>query len=1081
MIGGRTRNLCHPIPEILGEKIRPMSQPERCPGCGAGLPQNRLSGLCPACAWKALFAVEEESAPTLPETELASALMRLPGFELLEEIARGGMGIVYRARQLEPRRIVALKMLLPHQLGSPASAQRFRLEVRALSELEHPNILPIHQTAEHNGMPFFTMKLATGGTLTQRKSKYSGNWRNIAELLATLADAVQFAHDRGVLHRDLKPSNILFDERDHPYVSDFGLAKLINTDDDLTHSLDFLGTPHYAAPEIAAHSAHRATTASDIYSLGAILYELLAGNPPFDAEGIPALLKKIAEEEPRPLSAAKSTHPLNSSTAPRDLEVICLKCLAKEPVRRYRSARALAEDLRRWLAGKPILARPVTFPERAYKWMERNPVLATLAAALILSLAGGAFALWRSDHQVRKALTATREAESQAQINLRAALLTQAQALGAAHTTGQRWAALEALARAARISPGLDLRNEAAAALARADLRQVKQFHANIRPAGSSVVFSSDLERYITSELTGGYALRNTKDQKVIAAFPSRTGKPARWFVLSPDDHYVAALQDDYSMEVRAFDQSAPIFEWKGTVQQPPVVEFHPTSKSLAAFVPGKGIFLQSLDGDNLVTIQQFTTNQRAIYLRFNPAGDKLAAVWEPGAIEIFRCTGAPTVVWNQSIPGAVPWLAWSPDGRRLAAGANDGRGLRIFSSADGNIEFVYSRHLLYPRQFEFDASGREIASLGDDWSLRLWDSRTGQDLVTTAGRHRVMRFSRDGLRLSTAPSDHELAILERAPDTVFREFNSSASQQVSSSSLVRSADGRFLLSAHPQLRIFETSRASEVGFLDWPALVTKQAFFDKDNSAIFYSLLGKGIYRRPFTCNTNTDSTITLQWGEEKLIAKHTKGIIWNVVESGKTWVRQGNGVFEFWPQHDPGRARQLHIRTSRAVAVSQNARWAAVPDNAGQHVTIWDCTSGQVRTNLPASGAEQVWFSPDSAWLIAAVENGYATWQTDTWKPASLWEAHLDSGDPGEVAFSDDSRLVAVRVERETFRLLSFPDGRELVTLKPPLVLPVRSACLSPDGSRLWLLATGYRVFEWNLAQLRVELAKLGLDWPG
>ena len=224
--------------------------------------------------------------------------MRIPGYEITEEIARGGMGIVYRARQVDPARTVALKMLLPHQLGSGEMAERFRLEVRALTELEHPAILPVYQVGEHDRLPFFTMKLATGGTLAQRKSEYTGQWRKIAELLATLADAVHFAHEHGVLHRDLKPGNVLFDDACRPYVSDFGLAKLVGADSDLTRSVDFLGTPHYVAPEVAMRSARQATTASDIYSLGAILYELLAQRPPFDAEGVPALLKKIAEQEP---------------------------------------------------------------------------------------------------------------------------------------------------------------------------------------------------------------------------------------------------------------------------------------------------------------------------------------------------------------------------------------------------------------------------------------------------------------------------------------------------------------------------------------------------------------------------------------------------------------------------------------------------------------------------------------------------------------------------------------------------------------------------------------------------------------
>ncbi len=1051
-----------------------MSRPENCPVCGAVLPADRLSGLCPACTWIGLFAGDDDPPPT---PDLARAcLMRVAGYELLEEIARGGMGIVYRARQLEPRRTVALKMLLPHQLGSPEMAARFRLEVRALSELEHPAILPVYQTGEQDGLPFFAMKLATGGTLSERKERYAGKWRAIAELVRNLADAVQFAHERGVLHRDLKPGNILFDDRDHAYVSDFGLAKLAGAETDLTRSVDFLGTPHYVSPEVATRSARQATIASDIYSLGAILYELLAGRPPFDAEGVPALLKKIAEEEPALKSEIRNPKS-QSELIPRDLEVICLKCLSKEPGRRYESARALAEDLQRWLGGRPILARPVSVLGRSAKWVRRNPILAIVTAALAASLFGGGFGLWRSYYRIRAALTATQEAENHAQQNLRDSLLAQAKALGAAHGSGQRWAALDALAQAARIRPALDLRNEAAAALARPDVREIKRFPANVGSAGSSAVFTSDLNRYVTAEVAGGFALRSTRDQKVLASFSGRSGKPARWFVLSPDDRYLGTLLDDYSLEVRAFEEQSPKFQWEGSIRQPPVVEFHPDGKSLAAFVPGKGIFLEPLGGGEPVTL--YRTNGRAIYLRFNPAGDKLAVVWEPGAIDLFRCAGSSALLWSQPMPGAVPWLAWSPDGRKLAAGANDGRGLRIFSSADGQTEFIYSSHLLYPRQFEFDPSGHVVASLGDDWSLRLWDARTGQDIVTTVGRHRVMRFSRDGLRLSTAPTDRELAILERAPENVFREFNSSAAQAVTSSRLVRSADNRFLLSAHPQLRVFDTARAAEIGLLDWPSSSIKNAFFDPDCSAIFYSLFDKGIYSRAFTCVTNANQTLDFQWGEEQLIANHSKALIWSVVESGQTWVRQGNGTVELWPGRNAKRTRRLHIPASGTLEISQNTRWAAVVDSTNRNVTIWDCATDQVITNLPAHGPEQVWFSPDSRWLVAAVESGYCTWQTESWKPGGSWTAHLDSGDPGEISFSDDSRLVVARQEREIFQLLSFPDCHELVTLRPPLVFHIHSACLGGDGRCLWLLAPGYRVFEWNLGELRTELAKLGLDW--
>ncbi len=335
-------------------------------------------------------------------------LLNIPGYDVREEIARGGMGIVYRAQQRDPRRTVALKMLLPHQAGSPEMVGRFRLEARAIAALEHPAILPVHHVGEHGGLPFFTMKFATGGTLAQRRAEYHGKWRRIADLMATLADAVHFAHERGVLHRDLKPGNVLFDEQGRPYVSDFGLAKLVGDDTRLTRSIDFLGTPHYVAPEVAARSARAATISSDVYALGAILYELLSGCPPFEAEGVPALLKKIAEEEPLPPSRAigrrsgevndnaasrvaaedetRPASPENRNAVPRDLEVICLKCLAKEPARRYASALDLANDLRRWLAGEPILARQISNLERLWLWSQRHRVTAALIGVVVVLL-----------------------------------------------------------------------------------------------------------------------------------------------------------------------------------------------------------------------------------------------------------------------------------------------------------------------------------------------------------------------------------------------------------------------------------------------------------------------------------------------------------------------------------------------------------------------------------------------------------------------------------------------------------------------------------------------------------------------
>ena len=253
-----------------------------CPKCGSPRRADAPLGMCAACLWRGLDDLDEvlPSEEKGPDQEKVG-LLPVPGHTVLAELARGGIGIVYRARQHAPAREVALKMLLPHQLGSSEMRARFQIEIRACAVLNHPAILPVYEVGESDGQPFFTMKLASGGTLAERAEAYRGRWRDIAELVATLADAVQFAHARGVLHRDLKPGNVLFDEEERPYLSDFGLAKFTQESDTtaFTRSLATLGTPHYLAPEVAAGGAKHATTASDLYALGAVFYESIAGRP----------------------------------------------------------------------------------------------------------------------------------------------------------------------------------------------------------------------------------------------------------------------------------------------------------------------------------------------------------------------------------------------------------------------------------------------------------------------------------------------------------------------------------------------------------------------------------------------------------------------------------------------------------------------------------------------------------------------------------------------------------------------------------------------------------------------------------
>jgi tetratricopeptide (TPR) repeat protein/tRNA A-37 threonylcarbamoyl transferase component Bud32/TolB-like protein len=380
------------ISQGLIESVRVEEEPVPCSQCRSTSRVGR--GLCLNCLlYRGLGAEtcdnEDDSLEAaLDEVDVRDADWRLGNYQILDEIGRGGMGVIYRARQRHSRRIVALKRILAYHSDSRETLVRFRREAEAAASLDHPNILPIYEVGEsEDGLPFFTMKFAGGGSLLDSHAALHRDPRRSVALMAKVARAVQCAHGQGILHRDLKPGNILLDGRGEPLVSDFGLAKWLDTSSDLTRTLTIFGTPGYIAPEQASGSAAGLKPTSDIYSIGAILFDLFAGRPPFLGEHALAVIKQAAD---KPAPKLRTLVP----SADRDLETICAKCLEREPNARYHSAHDLATDLELWLEGRPIIARPVFAPIRVWRWSKRNPKLAaSIAACAILVAAAGTIEL----------------------------------------------------------------------------------------------------------------------------------------------------------------------------------------------------------------------------------------------------------------------------------------------------------------------------------------------------------------------------------------------------------------------------------------------------------------------------------------------------------------------------------------------------------------------------------------------------------------------------------------------------------------------------------------------------------------
>jgi WD40 repeat protein/tRNA A-37 threonylcarbamoyl transferase component Bud32 len=1026
-----------------------MNSKPTCQTCGATLTSAASDGVCSACMLRSALV---DSNPET--TVIMTASIKLPRdfgpYELVTEIARGGMGVVYKARQIALNRTVALKMLISGAYSSESLLRRFQVEAEAAAALQHPNIVAIHEFGECDSQPFYTMDYVEGRNLSEVAGGKPLEPERAARYLRAIALAVHFAHERGILHRDLKPSNVLIDQHDdRPRVTDFGLAKRLHGESDVTLAGQMLGSPNFAPPEQAAGRQAEVGVTSDVYSLGGLLYNLLTGRPPFLASSVQETLRLVFETEP------VAPRDLNREV-PRDLETICLKCLEKDPARRYESAKSLADELDRFLKGEPILARPVSAPEQAWRWSRRHPAIASLAATVVIALTATSAIFYTSAQRIDRA-------RAQEQVALRAA-------------EDDLYAA------------NMQVASKGFSAVAGFDPRSLRHSLDETRPtAGRRDVRGFEWRHFWYRGQSDALATLKGHLQVVDAAF------------FSPDGSLLATHSLDGVLKLWDAGTMHELQSLNGVARPG---GFTPDGRRLVYSQPDNSIW--QLDLLTRQTSHVLAPTGRLIAL--HPSGNQ-AVVFGADALPVLRTLGVPgsqergaevgldvcavisadgrraavssppgrpyapgtilviDLATHQQVaalidPRPVIALALSPDGTGLVSAGFDGV-LKIWDVDGGTLTRSIKGFLDPVWGMAYSADGRSFAAGGNNRTVNIWNTSTWSDaepeiLQGHASTVHCVAFSPDGQRLVSGAED-DLALVwpaqvKRLPKEIPRLLRGPTWGD-RTPGLAFSPDSRLFAgtAADGKVKVWRTDTIDCVA--TFPADARTVAFSPDGKS-----VLGEGydgIVQRWKLDGENPEQTIKpkamfANWQVDPLTSQERVALVADQPET-----RAQCRLCEISSARDGINAGAMQSTPTIAMSPNGQTMFVGLPQG---DVEAWDVAA---RKRLFVFSAHQLSVtalavSADGQYLATgSLDNTTKLWEAATGKAIATFYAH--NRPVWALAFSPDGQTLAAGSCDKEIVLCSVPLRRHVASLALYVGLPkgyeqeVRLLRFSPDGNIL------------------------------